>query len=514
MDITIILDNYGSETSWEILDDQGTEVISGGPYTDFNIGQINISTSCLVDGCYDFIIHDSYGDGICCNYGFGEYEVSGPDGTIHASGSSFLANESTNFCLSSQGQAPSAEFTANATTICKGLSIDFMDNSNLGPTEWLWTFEGANPSTSTLQNPQNISYDTEGNYAVTLEVTNANGSDTELKNGYITVTETPSISAFVEDALCWNSEDGSINLQVVGGTAGFTYDWSNGYNGQDLENLSPGSYSILLVDGADCEVSNTFVVGSPDAIQITTENIENALCFNESNGSIEISLSGGTPGYSILWNDPNNQTTNTPLDLIAGNYQVKITDGNGCSMTQGFVVDQPNEILTTTINSIPDSCNLGIGSVELVINGGAPDYTIQWNDPNNQTGPILSNVLTGEYHGTISDNNNCQKTADVYIGEIYCDGTVGVNDLKFEQLILFPNPVNQDNLILDFGNTLGDQLEIVVLDISGKKVMNNHSIPFENHVSLNFENLSNGIYMIELNIDGAIIAKRIIIDRL
>lgn len=512
MDISVTLDNYGSETTWEILDDQGNQVASGGPYTDFTIGQVNISTTCLEDGCYDFVIYDSYGDGICCNYGFGEYELTGPDGTVHASGSSFLSEEATNFCLNSQGQAPSAEFTANTTTICSGLSIDFMDNSNLGPANWNWIFEGGSPSQSSDQNPQNITYSNPGVYSVTLEVSNDNGTDNLTKTGYITVTSAPIISGFVEDALCWNSNDGSINLQVIGGTPSFNYQWSNGFNGQDPQDLESGSYTIELTDGAGCEVEDTYEVNSPDAIEIIAENIENALCFEENNGSIEISVSGGTPGYSILWNDPNNQTTIIATDLSAGNYQAKITDSNGCSHTEGFVVDEPLEITVTTINSVPDSCELSIGGVELIVNGGTPDFNIQWDDPDQQTGMVLMNVPTGEYHANIIDANNCESTAAVYIGEINCDGTVGLEEFMQEQLKVFPNPLNQSYLFIDTGELTAEQLTIDIFDISGKLIYSELCLNIHDQIQIHLDSMSDGLYIIELSYDGITVQKKLVVE--
>lgn len=96
--IDIIQDDYGSETSWEIND--GTNVLyTGGPYSDGN-DQVLISTDvCLsLSECYNFVIYDSYGDGICCAYGNGSYTV-GYNGAIYATGGTFGSSETTNFCV-------------------------------------------------------------------------------------------------------------------------------------------------------------------------------------------------------------------------------------------------------------------------------------------------------------------------------------------------------------------------------------------------------------------------------
>lgn len=96
--VDIIQDDYGSETTWEIND--GTNILyTGGPYNDGD-DQVLVSTDvCLGLGeCYNFVIYDAYGDGICCNYGNGSYSV-GNNGAVYASGASFGNSETTNFCV-------------------------------------------------------------------------------------------------------------------------------------------------------------------------------------------------------------------------------------------------------------------------------------------------------------------------------------------------------------------------------------------------------------------------------
>jgi hypothetical protein len=95
--VSITFDNYPEETSWEIKDGS-TVVASGGTYGSQPDGStLNIPVT-LADGCYDFIIYDSYGDGICCAYGSGSYTVSDSGGTL-ASGGSFTSSETTPFCV-------------------------------------------------------------------------------------------------------------------------------------------------------------------------------------------------------------------------------------------------------------------------------------------------------------------------------------------------------------------------------------------------------------------------------
>lgn len=95
---TLVTDNYGSETSWSVTNASGSVVASGSGYGN---NQTITETFCLADGCYDFTINDSYGDGICCAYGNGSYALSG--GGVSESGGSFGSTETKNFCIGGGG---------------------------------------------------------------------------------------------------------------------------------------------------------------------------------------------------------------------------------------------------------------------------------------------------------------------------------------------------------------------------------------------------------------------------
>ena len=102
INILITLDNYGSETSWDIKNSAGTTFTQGGPYTNFTKEEVQTSTICLAPGCYDFTIYDLWGDGICCAYGNGAFQViESETGTILVEGSTFAAQDKTTFCIPS-----------------------------------------------------------------------------------------------------------------------------------------------------------------------------------------------------------------------------------------------------------------------------------------------------------------------------------------------------------------------------------------------------------------------------
>lgn len=125
--LSITLDNYPGETSWALVNSSGQTVASGGTYGGSPNGSTITEDICVPDGCYDFTINDSYGDGICCAYGNGSYTLS--DGAnVLASGGAFGSSETTNFCLGGGGpdtQAPSTPtnlISSNTTQTSTDLS--------------------------------------------------------------------------------------------------------------------------------------------------------------------------------------------------------------------------------------------------------------------------------------------------------------------------------------------------------------------------------------------------------
>ncbi len=102
--LNLQLDDFANETSWQLKNSNGSIVASGGPYN--TNGALIKENLCLPDGCYDFVIQDSFGDGMCCTYGNGSYKLTDASGKVLASGSSFTSSETKNFCLSGSTPPP------------------------------------------------------------------------------------------------------------------------------------------------------------------------------------------------------------------------------------------------------------------------------------------------------------------------------------------------------------------------------------------------------------------------
>ena len=108
VNINITLDNYPGETTWQITDAAGAVVAAGGPFGDQPAGSSVSEVACLGDACFTFTIFDSYGDGICCSYGNGNYSVTS-EGVSLASGGQFTTDEATDFCLGGSEPTPTCD---------------------------------------------------------------------------------------------------------------------------------------------------------------------------------------------------------------------------------------------------------------------------------------------------------------------------------------------------------------------------------------------------------------------
>ena len=140
--LSITLDNYPEETSWEVKNSDGNTIATGGTYGDEPDGNTITQVMCLEDGCYDFIINDTYGDGICCAYGAGSYTLSDDSGNILASGGQFTTSEASAFCIST---TPPPCIDNDNDGLCIGEDCD--DNNGMVPGPPGASCDDGNPNT-------------------------------------------------------------------------------------------------------------------------------------------------------------------------------------------------------------------------------------------------------------------------------------------------------------------------------------------------------------------------------
>jgi hypothetical protein len=244
-----------------------------------------------------------------------------------------------------------------------------------------------------------------GSYSVTI--TDANGCTGVVSP--ITVTQPTAVSGTttVTNTSCNGGTNGSIDLTPTGGTPGYTYSWGGGITTQDRTALAAGSYSVTITDANGCTgVVSPITVTQPTAVSGTT-TVTNVACFGNSTGAINLTPTGGTPGYTFSWGG--GITTEDRTSLAAGSYSVTITDANACTGTVNVTVTQPTAAVSGTTVVTNVSCNTGTnGAINLTPTGGAGGYTFSWGG--GVTTEDRTGLAAGTYSVTITDINGCTGT--------------------------------------------------------------------------------------------------------
>lgn len=246
-----------------------------------------------------------------------------------------------------------------------------------------------------------------------------------LGTGQVVITEpTPLAMTFSTfDATCNLSCDGNAIVIPAGGTPNYTFSWDGGAptTNATYNNLCAGSnYTLTITDGNGCTLdTNNFVVNEPPPFTITTSSV-NSNC-NLPDGTAQVdNVTGGAGGYTYLWDvNAGNQTSMQATNLTPGNYDVTVTDANGCITTTTVTVGNNPGNVAQLVNTVDVTCNGGSdGTAEVTSTGGMGPYTYQWDAAaNNQTTAIASNLPPGQYTCTITDASGCSDQITVTVGE-------------------------------------------------------------------------------------------------
>ena len=249
-----------------------------------------------------------------------------------------------------------------------------------------------------------------GDYTVTI--TDANGC--VVVDGPYTVSEPDALTIPIitaTDADCNGAATGIIDIAPAGGTAPYTYEWSNGGTETAIVDLVAGTYSVTVTDANGCTVeSGDIEVGEPDALLITSTETTPVTCNGGSDGTTDIEVAGGTEPYTYEWS--NAEITEDLTDVAAGDYIVTVTDANGCEVSTTVTVVEPEVIFESLPPTVVDvTCNgNGDGSITANLQGGTLPYTITWS--NSETGETVSGLSPGTYTYSVVDANGCTFDSD------------------------------------------------------------------------------------------------------
>ncbi|MBW2962683.1 beta strand repeat-containing protein, partial [Mesonia aestuariivivens] len=275
------------------------------------------------------------------------------------------------------------------------------------------TVTGGNPPYTYAWNNTAITEDLSGLTAATYSVT-----VTDSKG--CTATETVDVfepiilsaSAVATNVSCNGGSNGAVDLTVIGGNPPYTYAWNNTATTEDLSGLTAATYSVTVTDSKGCTATESVTVNGPSPI--TANGVAtNVSCNGGSNGTIDLTVSGGTPPYTFVWS--NTATTEDLTGLAAGTYEVTVTDDNGCTATESVEVTEP-AVLSASAVATNISCNGGNnGAVDLTVTGGTAPYTYAWN--NTATTEDITGLTAATYSVTVTDSKGCTATSSITITE-------------------------------------------------------------------------------------------------
>ena len=225
-----------------------------------------------------------------------------------------------------------------------------------------------------------------------------------------------SISAF-SDVSCNGASDGQATVTATGGGLPYIYLWNDpaSQTVATAVGLASGTYSATITDSAGCITTATVTIMEPAQLSNSSSST-NATCGN-SDGTATINVSGGTGPYTYLWDDGNAQTTAMAINLTSGNYNVNITDANGCTDAGSAVVNNTTGpvVSLSAGNVLCNGDNDGQASAS--VSGGQLPYTYLWDDPGTQTTAAAMGLTAGTYSLTVTDGSGCQVFDNIAVAE-------------------------------------------------------------------------------------------------
>ncbi len=441
--------------------------------------------------------------------------------------------------------APAAQFTANTNSGPAPLTVNFTDNSTNNPTSWSWLFEGGNPGNSNAQNPT-VVYNNPGTYQVTLVATNANGSDTETIQNFITVTEeNPSVPAaqFTSDITAGPAPL-TVNFSDISTNNPTSWSWffeggspaSSSIQNPVVVYDTPGTYEVTLVAanaaGSDTETTINYITvtelveGAPQALftsDVTTGPAPLVVNFFDQSTNNPSQRAWSFPGGVQLNSDAVNPVVQYEEP---GVYDVILTVSNDL----GSDTETKVQYIVVTVPEIAPEADFSsstqAGSSPLTVTffdqstndpttwfwefgGGIPNTSEEKN-------PTVVYQNEGEYQVSLTSSNGAgadteTKSAYIIVG---FPASIEEEERKQVSMLVFPNPT-EGACQLRLNGFEGDLLNLQLLSVDGKQMLNQHLGAGSQSVliPLDLSNFPAGVYMLMLSTEeGYALSTRLLVQ--
>ena len=254
---------------------------------------------------------------------------------------------------------------------------------------------------------QIIEYVAAGNYSVV--VTDALGCSATFNTSVQASGVYPILSANIRNVSCYGLANGDLEILVSSGLAPYTYAWSNGESTAAIQQLTPGTYSVVVTGDDGCSSNAQYQITQPDSIALSAIVTQQDCSGNA--GSIDVTVGGGAGGFAYSWSNGSN--AQDVFGLSEGTYSVQVVDSNACVRSESFVIDSLQLPIISGI-TFPDSCGNASGSIDITVSRVNAPFTYSWST--GSTSEDLTNLTPGVYTVTVTDASQCQSTATFTVG--------------------------------------------------------------------------------------------------
>ena len=411
--------------------------------SDLDVTDLTCSTTGTVPGAVVITATDGWG-------GY-EYELEDPSGSVTGpqSTNSFtgLADTSGNYTVTVRDAggcevtqtfnlnptvAPVLEVTANSlcyesttgliltANVTSGGVAPFQYRLNGGPYQSNVDFTGLGP----------------GSYTVEV-IDNRNCTATTSIDVFPTMSASASL---IKDLDCTISPDAQIEITIAGGNPSFNYEvFLNGASFQanaavpsipfTYTTTTPGTYAFVITDSENCTITTNEVIVTDALPATSTPIITDVRCNGDTNGIVDLNISGGLAPYSIVFDGSALSTQEIYTDLGAGSYNYTITDSKGCVTNGTAVVNEPNALVLGTAITTDYDCTTGAATISIIsVNGGTGPFEYSIDGVNFDGTTAFTGLLDGSYTITVRDANLCTATSTQVI-----DPLNEPTDLSFTQ---------------------------------------------------------------------------------
>lgn len=337
-------------------------------------------------------------------------------------------------------------------------------------------------------------------------------TDCEGLSPILDITFLPQIFAApnLTDVGCFGGSSGSIAVNPTGGTGTLTVTWDDGPTGATRSNLSIGDYTYTVTDTNLCTITGTVTIGQPDELVIATLSAGNLTCFQNNTGFADATVVGGTAPYTYQWRQDGNTlpfNTASISGRSVGSYGLVVTDANGCTKSNTFIITEPDLLepdLSQLINNpiCPQSSD---GEVTVGAMGGTPDYEFIWELTPLQNGVTATGLSRGDYTVIIRDANGCESSQQVEVVEQF--------PRIFVPNAFSPNGDGENDLFGVKSSCTLDSFQLVVFNQWGTVVFATSNVAAGWPGTLDGQNVPDGNYAYAVsysfNVNGKLISESI-----